>query len=172
MFKWLKRNKPLKSRRKIRDIVRSFAAAGMGRLFGAWTTTNTTLDYDLRYELKTVRARSRDLAINDEFYTKFLGLVCDNVIGNSGIKMQARIVEPRRVDGVFVDVPDELANRRVEEAWKKWGKSCDVTGKLSWVDAQKLFINTVARDVYGRAVAKVKVNGKSVNNAMNRKLKK
>jgi lambda family phage portal protein len=145
MFNWLRRGKPAK-RRSVLKHIRSFAAASMGRLFGAWTTTNTTLDYDLRYELRTVRARSRDLAINDEFYTKFLGLVCDNIIGNSGIKMQARIVEPRRVDGVFVDVPDELANKRVEDAWKKWGKTCDVTGKLSWIDAQKLFIETVARD--------------------------
>jgi len=40
------------------------------------------------------------------------------------------------------------------------------------IEGQKVEVDTVARDPYRRAVAKVKVGGKSVNAAMNRKLKK
>ena len=40
------------------------------------------------------------------------------------------------------------------------------------IQGQQVQIDTVARDTYGRTVAKVKVGGKSVNTAMNRKLKK
>jgi endonuclease YncB( thermonuclease family) len=40
------------------------------------------------------------------------------------------------------------------------------------IQGQQVQIDTVARDTYGRAVAKVKVDGKSVNAAMNRTLKK
>jgi len=40
------------------------------------------------------------------------------------------------------------------------------------IGGKKVVVNTVARDSYKRAVADVKVNRKSVNKAMNRRLKK
>ncbi len=40
------------------------------------------------------------------------------------------------------------------------------------IAGQKVQVDTVARDKYSRAIANVKVNGKSVNKAMNRKLRK
>jgi len=40
------------------------------------------------------------------------------------------------------------------------------------IQGQQVQIDTVARDTYGRSVANVKVSGKSVNKAMNQKLKK
>lgn len=40
------------------------------------------------------------------------------------------------------------------------------------IQGQQVQIDTVARDSYGRTVANVKADGKSVNRAMNQKLKK
>lgn len=40
------------------------------------------------------------------------------------------------------------------------------------IQGKKVQIDTVARDTYGRSVANVKVDSKSVNKAMSRKLKK
>jgi len=40
------------------------------------------------------------------------------------------------------------------------------------IGGKKVEVKTVARDKYGRAVANVEVDGKSVNRAMNKKLKK
>lgn len=40
------------------------------------------------------------------------------------------------------------------------------------IQGKKVEVNPIARDSYGRAVANVKVGGKSVNTAMNKKLKK
>lgn len=40
------------------------------------------------------------------------------------------------------------------------------------IQGQQVQIDTVARDSYGRSVANVKADGKSVNRAMNQKLKK
>ena len=40
------------------------------------------------------------------------------------------------------------------------------------IAGKSVVVDTVARDKYGRAVANVKVNGKSVNKAMNQKLRK
>lgn len=40
------------------------------------------------------------------------------------------------------------------------------------IQGKEVQIDTIARDTYGRSVAKVKVDNKSVNKAMNQKLKK
>ena len=55
------------------------------------------------------------------------------------------------------------------------GKSGSVkaTQKLKrLIQGKKVEVQTVARDVFGRAVAKVKVGNKSVNRAMSKKLKR
>lgn len=67
--------------------------------------------------------------------------------------------------------PVRLANVNApENGTKGGGNATQELKKL--VQGQKVEVNTVARDVYGRAVAKVNLGGKSVNNAMNKKLKK
>jgi len=64
-----------------------------------------------------------------------------------------------------------LANVNSPEKGTKAG--ADATKALrNLIGGQKVEVNTVARDIYARAVANVKVNGKSINAAMNRKLKK
>ena len=40
------------------------------------------------------------------------------------------------------------------------------------IQGKKVEVHTVAQDVYGRTVANVKIDGKSVNKSMNRVLKK
>ena len=63
-----------------------------------------------------------------------------------------------------------LANVDAPEKGSKGGAKATKQLK-SLIQGQKVEVNTVARDVYGRAVAKVKVNGKSVNKAMSKKKK-
>ena len=64
-----------------------------------------------------------------------------NVIGANGIVMQSKA---RRLDGTF----DKQDNERIEKAWKRWGNKefASVTGKLSWIDIQRLVLETLARD--------------------------
>lgn len=45
-------------------------------------------------------------------------------------------------------------------------------GLRKLIQGKKVEVRTVARDAFGRAVANVKVDGKSVNKAMNKKLGK
>jgi endonuclease YncB( thermonuclease family) len=64
-----------------------------------------------------------------------------------------------------------LANVNAAEKGRKGGaKAAKALKEL--IQGQKVEVNTVARDVYGRAVARVTVRGKSVNLAMNKKTKK
>ena len=67
--------------------------------------------------------------------------------------------------------PVRLANVDAPEKGTKSGAKATQNLK-GLIQGQKVEVNTVARDVYGRTVAKVKVGSKSVNNAMNKKLKK
>lgn len=67
--------------------------------------------------------------------------------------------------------PVRLANVDAPEKGKPG--SVKATRELkNLIQGQQVQVNTVARDPYGRTVANVKVDGKSVNAAMNRKLGK
>lgn len=120
---------------------RSFSGAAIGRLTASWTTTPKPVDADIRSGLRVLRARSREQSINNDYVRRFLGLVKSNVVGPSGIILQARNIDN---NGKL----DSLANTAIEEAWQEWGEygKPDVSGCMSWVDIQRLFIETIVKD--------------------------
>jgi lambda family phage portal protein len=120
---------------------RNYAGANTGRLFATWTTMPQSADNELRTNLRALRARSRDMAINNDYAKKFLRMVETNVVGKNGIMMQSQVKNER-------GEADEVARRRIEESWAEWIQrgNCDVTGKYSFRDIQKLVISSVARD--------------------------
>ena len=120
---------------------RSFAGANTGRLFADFATMTRSSDSELRPALRTLRNRCRELARNDEYVRRYLQLIKTNVVGPKGINIQAKA---RNSDG-SLDAP---GNRIVENAFSQWSKTgnCTVDGRLSFVDAQRLVIETLARD--------------------------
>ncbi len=67
--------------------------------------------------------------------------------------------------------PVRLANVDAPEKGRPGaGKATEALRKL--IQGEEVIIDTVARDPYGRSVANVKAGGKSVNKAMQGKLKK
>ena len=120
---------------------RSFDAANTGRLFSDWLVQTKTADSDLRYALKAMRARSRDLCQNNDYARRYLDLVATNVVGPRGITLQVRA---REQTGAL----DQVANQQLEAAFYAWAQPgvCTVDGRLSWIDAQRVFIESVARD--------------------------
>ena len=120
---------------------RTFQAADIGRLFSSWQTTPYSADSEMRTTLKAIRARSRDMVNNNDYAKKFIRMVETNVVGKNGIVMQSQIINDR-------NEADELARKKVEEGWAAWCKRgvCDVTGKYSFRDVQKLVVGSVARD--------------------------
>jgi len=64
-----------------------------------------------------------------------------------------------------------LANVNAPETGQRGGAAATRALK-QLIEGEKVSIDTVARDKYRRAVAKVKVGRRSVNKAMNDKLKK
>lgn len=127
-----------------------FNAAALGRLTNDWATSSNSIDWDLRNSLPVLRARSRKEAQNNDYAAKFLQMVATHVVGPNGFNYQVR-VKDINADGT--ERLDTLDSKAIEDAFWRWMRpgNCDVTGKLSFFDVQRMFIETVARDGEGLA---------------------
>jgi lambda family phage portal protein len=139
-----KRKKKDRSRRgavSLESYARGYAAAKNHRLYSDWATYTASANEEIKAALKIMRHRSRELSRNNDYAKRFLSMVKSNVIGKDGIVMHPRAINS---DGRM----DEPANRLISEAWAEWGRrgTCTVDGRLSWIDAQRLFIESVAKD--------------------------
>jgi len=119
---------------------RGFNAAKTDRL-GDWGTFSLSADAEIRQSLRVLRAKSRHLAANNDYFKQFLRLLKIHVVGAQGIRLQNKA---KARDGRS----DRAANDLIESAWLRQCRrgAFDVTGMLSGRDAQKLFIETLARD--------------------------
>lgn len=120
---------------------RAYAGAKIDRLTNSWTTSAQSINNDLRVGGKVLRARARDLSINNDYVRKYLSLVTANVVGSKGITLQSK---SRTAKGKL----DDKANRIIEQNFKKWQKpiNCASDGRMSFLEMQRLFIETSARD--------------------------
>lgn len=128
--------------RQLADIMRrEYQAAQSNRLTAGWTQTSLPIDEVIRRNLPTLRARARQQAANSDYARRFLSLLRTNVLGPRGLQLRGQIVDP---DGQV----DTLANDALERGWKEWGKArvCDLEGRLSWKQLQRVALSTVAED--------------------------
>lgn len=118
---------------------RGFGAAETTRLNAGWPTYQSSINTQLRYSLAALRARCRELEQNNDYATHYFRVVVHNVIGR-GIQLQMRAEEG--------GVVDRAANAALEEEWQAWGRPgvCEVAGRLSWADVQRLALRGLARD--------------------------
>jgi len=126
-----------------------YAAAQLSRLTASWSSFSLSANEEIFRSLRSLRARSRELARNDAHAKRFLQMVENNVVGPNGIALQNRAMDYRRdASGAMVPVPDRAANAIIEREWARWGKRgiCEITGRLSFAAFQRLYIRTVARD--------------------------
>lgn len=138
-----------------RGLVRSLAQMFRGSLTtpnDAWGGIPQSIDAFITLRQPVLVARSREQWSNNDYVRKFIKLLRQNVIGPKGVILQAKVTTPR-------GKADKDSNEAIENAWCEWGRpgNCDVTGQLSWRDAQCLAIETAARDgefivrlVYGK----------------------
>jgi lambda family phage portal protein len=134
LFDFLRKDKPQPKKR-------SYQAASAGRIYSDFVGSHRSPDSELRPVIASMRSRSRDLARNNEYVKRYLELLKTNVVGDKGFTLQVKNLD----SGGNLDV---IGNDAVEKAFKKWCKfgNCTVDGKMSFVDAQKLVIETWARD--------------------------
>ena len=120
---------------------RSYQAASTSRLFADYIESERSADSELYPVIARMRARSRDLARNNEYARRYLNLMKTNVVGQHGFKLQVKALDPR---GAL----DTDGNSAIEAAFKTWGKrgNCTSDGKMSWVDVQKMVMEGLCRD--------------------------
>ena len=126
---------------KPRVFKRTYAGNNQGYLFNDFKASNTSADTEMRPALRNLRARSRDLARNNEYVRRYLDLLKNNVVGDKGFNLQSKAYDS-------VGKLDTDGNQRLEMAFKAWGRigNCTVDGRMTWIDAQKLAIESLARD--------------------------
>lgn len=121
--------------------IRRFNAAQMSRLTSGWQTVSPSANSDIRMDIEALRARSRDLANNNDYARKFLQMVETNVVGPDGFVLRSMAAKP---DGS----PDQTDRNSIEAAFDVWTQAgeCDVTGRYGFADLQRMVIRAVARD--------------------------
>lgn len=124
---------------------RVLEAADSSDLYADFGGSNASIDVILESGLARVRGRSRELAQNNDYARHFLSMLRTNVVGRHGIRLVPRLKwekGPKR--GQF----DDHDNAKILEAWDDWGgrDNCEVTGRLSWVDVQRLVVESWGRD--------------------------
>lgn len=136
---WYDRFLPKPKRRS--GFRRSYAGAQGGRLFADWTTSNASADQEISGALQTLRDRSRALARNDGYISRYLKMLVNNVIGHNGIRLSCKA---RNDDGTL----DVQGNQTIERAWNDWSRfgMCTANGRQSFIDCQQLFVESLARD--------------------------
>lgn len=119
----------------------AFPAADIGRLTSSWTTDPGAINRWARYELKTLRARSRQLARADAYGKAFIRACTNNIAGPHPFLMQSKVT-------FAAGVPNATANNAIETAWASRCRpgALDVTGRLSMAMFHRLAISTLARD--------------------------
>jgi lambda family phage portal protein len=120
---------------------RSYASAKTTRLTNDWTSINASANQEIKQSLRVLRARSRQLARDDDYMKGWLDKLVTNVIGRKGIMLQANATDAQGVKLTKL-------NKAVEVAWLKWSKkgNASANGKLSWRDIQALALVTMAVD--------------------------
>lgn len=118
-----------------------FAAADMSRLTASLASETEFINTTLRYQLRRLRARSRQACQNNPYGRRFAQLVVDNVCGPQPFRLQAKAAY---ANGTL----DVSANRRIEAEWRAWGRvgACEITGKWSWNTLQRLIVRSLAVD--------------------------
>lgn len=117
---------------------RSFSGAMYNRLVSDWVTSSTSMDAEIRKDLKALRNRARDLVRNNDYARSAQRAITNNVIGQ-GVSMQAA-VKMRRGGRMDVDT-----NAAIEAAWAKWKRKqhCHTAGVLSFNDIERQIIDAM-----------------------------
>ena len=96
-------------------------------------------DGNFKYDVPTLRAKARDLEINNAYASAFFENMEKNVIGKSGFNLQLRVQNADQT-------PDTYANMLIENRFFQWSKNCTIDGQTSWVELQNIILRSMLRD--------------------------
>ena len=126
-------------------MVGAFQAARINRLTGDWASWSRSADQELFTDGRILRARARQLAINNPLAARYLQLIRQNVVGPEGIlfaskiEVSTKLASQKEVDAI---------NETIEAAWKVWCKlgNCTVDGKQSFDEMVSGLVECLGRE--------------------------
>jgi len=121
---------------------RRFDGARIDRLASEWSTETRGINEELRSDLNRLRQRCRVLVNNNDYARKFRAMCAANIVGPSGIRLQARSADMR--SGQVI--PDRLANMAIESAWDEWSRACDVSGRVGLRELMESLVGALPSD--------------------------
>lgn len=116
----------------------AFTGAAFSRLTTDWLARQLSADAEIRYDLRRLVDRSREVVRNTPLGRQAMRLYAENVAGPNGVLLQAKLTKGGRSTGL----PHDDANAALEAAWCDWGRAplCTVHGTLAWRDVQQLIV--------------------------------
>lgn len=120
----------------------AFAGAQSNRLTLDWGRAPiASADKEQKADLKTLRARGREVVRNSAVGSRYVAILEQMVIGG-GIKLQAKHQKAGSKD------LDTTANQAIEDAFAKWSEpeTCTLAGRHSFTEALGLAVRTWATD--------------------------
>ena len=131
---------------------RMYGGAQTGRLLSDWVASATSADAEIKSSIKRLRQRSRQLIRDNAFARNAVRSITSNVIGPSGIKLQAQVRQQRG------SKLNKKINDQIEMAWREWGRydSAHTAGRLCFSDIEKLVCSSLCEsgEVFVRIVRK------------------
>lgn len=124
---------------------RTYDGADTGRTKATWTGSQATSNEEVRRALYRLRARSRDLAQNNDWMRKILSMHANNIVGPEGFSLKVLARDPK-TQKVLTD-----GNDAIKRGWYDWASrsTCDITGRFGLVELCKVLVKTVVRDGEG-----------------------
>lgn len=125
----------LQRRSRPRGTRSMWAGGATNRLTLDWVVGPTSIDQEVRSNLRTLRARARRLMVEDAYAARFVQLQVENVIGAAGIGIQLRAGATR---GALTDATRD----EIELAWKEWQQPqyASVNGRHSFAEIQQMAV--------------------------------
>lgn len=105
--------------------------------------TRIKADEDLSLSLPRAQSSSHSMCLNSPFARSVLRGYRTGVLGSDGIVLRSEIRRRNKNRNEKTYKLNEPLNKKVEKAWKDWGRAASVCGELSWLDIQKQVLNTI-----------------------------
>ncbi len=116
-----------------------YKGAEVSRLTADWLASLAHPDDELRWNLRRLRARGRELARNNPVARQFLNMLAVNVVGPTGITLQSQV---QNNDGKL----NRAINDKIEAGWGEWGADPTVGGRVSLTSFEHQLLRTIATE--------------------------
>lgn len=127
--------------------MRGFAAAAVSRTLAPWKWDAGFSNDEIKAQLATVRARSRDMYKNSPHHRRYCNLVATNVVGSEGFTFKNTAHDG--LPGMDNYRIDKMASKFIEWHFWNWCNTpslCDTTGRKTIAGIDQLNAKTWARD--------------------------